>query len=46
MIRTIKKGCVMCGGDIKGNKARKYFCKHCNLLFSKESLVKSGKIKK
>ena len=45
MIVTIEKGCPICGGDLKGSKRAKYFCKNCNILFSEKSLVMAGKIK-
>jgi len=45
MIITIEKGCLLCGGDLKGSKEAKYYCKHCNILFSHDSLVKAGKFK-
>jgi transposase-like protein len=40
---TIEKGCLICGGDLKGNKAAKFYCKKCNILFSYENLLKAGK---
>lgn len=37
-IVTVKGGCPICKGDVKGNDHAKYFCQKCNILFSKESL--------
>lgn len=46
MIVTIKKGCLLCSGDVKGNRKAKYYCKTCNILFTHENLVKAGKFPK
>ncbi len=45
MILTIEKGCLICGGDLKGSKAAKYYCKRCNVLFSHDDLIRAGKYK-
>ena len=43
MIKTIKHGCLICNGDVKGNVKAKYFCKKCNILFTHETLARAGK---
>jgi len=45
MIKTIKNGCLICGGVVKGSPKAKYFCKKCNILFSHETLARAGKFK-
>lgn len=45
MIVTIEKGCIICNGDLRGSPEAKYYCKRCNILFSRESLIKAGKFK-
>jgi len=35
----VKNACPICGGDVKGNDEIKYYCKNCNLLFSRENLA-------
>lgn len=45
MIFTIEKGCLVCGGDVKGNKRAQYYCKKCNMLFSHDSIVQAGRYK-
>ena len=45
MILTIEKGCLICGEDLKGSKAAKYYCKRCNVLFSQDDLVRAGRYK-
>ena len=45
MIITIEKGCLVCGGDLRGSRQAKYYCKHCNMLFSHDSLVRAGRFK-
>jgi len=42
-IYIIKDGCFICGGELKGNKESKYLCKHCNVLFTEEELMKAKK---
>ena len=49
-IRTIKNGCPICGGDVKGNDLIGYYCKRCNLIFPRSAIAfdnkkKSKKIK-
>ncbi len=45
MNSTIKEGCPICKGDVKGSKKAKFYCKKCNILYSYESLYASGKVK-
>lgn len=33
-IHLVEKGCPICGGDVKGDKEHKFYCEHCNYLFS------------
>lgn len=40
MIETIRKACPGCGGDVKGTPGN-YYCKQCNLVYTKRSLVAS-----
>ena len=42
---TVTNGCLLCGGDVRGNRESKYYCKKCNILFSHESLERAGKFK-
>ncbi|MBW2967568.1 hypothetical protein KY362_03715 [Candidatus Woesearchaeota archaeon] len=35
----ITNGCPICGGDVKGNDHFKYFCKKCNVLFTKKDIL-------
>ncbi len=32
-IKTIKKGCPICKGDVKGNYTHRYLCLKCNVSF-------------
>lgn len=38
---TIANGCPICKSDVKGNDNARYFCKACNMLFSKQALEKN-----
>ncbi|MBS1266568.1 MAG: hypothetical protein MAG795_00535 [Candidatus Woesearchaeota archaeon] len=46
MNSTLKKGCIICGADLKGNKKAGFYCKKSNILFSYKSLKASGIIKR
>jgi hypothetical protein len=35
----IENGCPICGQDVKGNEYYKYYCKNCNILFSRKEIV-------
>lgn len=37
-VLTIEHACPVCKGDVTGNDASLYFCKHCNLLFRRSVL--------
>lgn len=37
-IYEIKNGCPLCSATVKGNNQFKYFCKDCNILFTKGDL--------
>jgi len=41
MVEKIVKACPLCGGDVKGNKQYRYFCRDCNILFTKKELLAS-----
>lgn len=41
MVENVIKACPLCGGDVKGNKKYRYYCKDCNILFTKKELVAS-----
>ena len=43
MVEKIIEACPLCGGDVKGNAKYKYFCKDCNIVFTKKELVASRK---
>ena len=45
-IRTIKNGCIICGGDVRGNREMKYLCSRCNILYSEEHMLEVQKRKK
>ena len=45
-IYLVEKGCLICGGDVKGNRKAQYYCAKCNVLFSHQSLERYGHIKK
>ncbi|MFH1769933.1 MAG: hypothetical protein ABH828_00050 [archaeon] len=34
-MRTVKNGCPVCHEDVRGDAEKKYFCKRCNVLYSK-----------
>jgi len=38
-IETIKEGCPICKGDVKGNDTYMFYCKQCNILFRKDELL-------
>lgn len=38
MSKTIKEGCPICGGDVKGSNDDGYYCAHCNVLFKRKDL--------
>lgn len=38
-VYTVEKGCLICGGVVRGNLKAKYFCKKCNVLFSYTELL-------
>ena len=44
-IKVIKRGCPICGGDVKGNDLIGYYCKRCNLIFPRSAIVFNNKIK-
>lgn len=37
-IEVIEKACPVCHEDVKGNDEKKFFCKHCNVLFDRKHL--------
>ncbi len=41
MAETIIKACPLCGGDVKGNKEYKYYCRSCRILFTRKELAAS-----
>ena len=41
---TVEKGCLICGGDVKGNIQSGYYCAVCNVLFSHKDLKAAGRI--
>ncbi|MFH1590215.1 MAG: hypothetical protein ABIB43_06630 [archaeon] len=34
-MKTIEGGCPICHGDVRGDKENKFYCEHCNYLYSK-----------
>ncbi|MFH1505429.1 MAG: hypothetical protein ABIE94_00355 [archaeon] len=42
-LKTVKKGCPACGGDVVGNDEFRFFCKKCNMLFKERDLKKEKK---
>ncbi|USN45325.1 MAG: hypothetical protein H6502_04690 [Candidatus Woesearchaeota archaeon] len=42
-VELIAKGCPICGGDVRGNDDIKFFCKGCNVTFSRRQLAKHVK---
>jgi hypothetical protein len=38
-IETIKDGCPICKGDVKGNNNYMFYCKACNVLFKRDELL-------
>jgi hypothetical protein len=39
-VETIEGGCLLCGGDVKGNETYKFYCKKCNVLFERWHLAR------
>ncbi|MBT7902540.1 hypothetical protein HN587_01665 [Candidatus Woesearchaeota archaeon] len=37
-VYLVKKGCPICRGDLKGNDLVNYFCKSCNILFTRKDI--------
>ncbi len=37
-IATVKAGCPICKGDVKGNDEYLFFCAHCNILYKRDDL--------
>ncbi|MFH1916927.1 MAG: hypothetical protein ABIJ21_06725 [Nanoarchaeota archaeon] len=46
IIETIEQGCPICLSDVKGNDTYLFFCKGCNILFRRQHLKITEKIKK
>lgn len=42
-IANIKKGCIICNSDIKGNENLGYYCEECNLMFSESNVLNAEK---
>jgi hypothetical protein len=42
-VKTYKKACPICKGDVKGNAQLKYFCRKCNMLFNRDQLRAESK---
>ena len=38
-VQVIKGGCPICRGDVSGDDFAKFYCKRCNILFSRPSLI-------
>jgi hypothetical protein len=36
---VVPKACPICQGDVAGNDKALYFCKRCNILFARHSLL-------
>jgi len=43
-VKIVKRGCPVCHSDVKGDALNKYYCKHCNILYSEKDLRK-GEVK-
>ena len=41
IIITVKSGCPLCNGDVKGSPKYKFFCKKCNILYESHHIPKS-----
>jgi hypothetical protein len=37
-VETIKDGCPICSGDVKGDDRHLFFCANCGLLYKREHL--------
>lgn len=44
LVKIIKKGCPICGGEVRGNFKYLYFCVNCNILFKSRHLPISAEI--
>ena len=37
-LELIERGCPLCKSDVKGDDKNKFYCKKCNMLFSRKGL--------